>query len=266
MAEAGRVPVGADPSQPNAARVYNYLLGGKDNYEVDQQVAHRMLAVDPATRRLAWFSRRFLLYGVELAARHGIRQFLDLGAGIPIAPHVHEVARKEQPAARVVAVDYDPVVHAHTNALLAGTPGVTSLLADVRDTEELIDRLRTEELVDFTQPVALLIVGVLHFIMDEEKPHEVIARFRDVLAPGSYLVFTQASDSTAAEFMNQTGDDTGGSPAQVAYRSREQAQRFLDGFEDMEKGLAPLQQWFDTELLITKLVIYGGIGRKPAPP
>src|SRR5262245_50996306 len=91
VTEAGRVPVGVDPSKPNAARVYNYLLGGKDNYEVDQMVAQRMLAVDPGTRRLAWFSRRFGLRGVEMAAHQGVRQFLDIGAGIPIAPNLHEV-------------------------------------------------------------------------------------------------------------------------------------------------------------------------------
>ncbi|MFQ6328800.1 SAM-dependent methyltransferase [Nocardia sp. CWNU-33] len=122
MPEAERVPSGADPTKPNAARVYNYMLGGKDNYEVDQMVAHRMLAVAPDTRTLAWFCRQFLLHSVQLAAEAGVRQFIDIGAGIPISPNVHEVAQQVDASARVVSIDYDPVVYAHGNALLAGVP------------------------------------------------------------------------------------------------------------------------------------------------
>ncbi|MBL1074677.1 SAM-dependent methyltransferase [Nocardia sp. 2] len=266
MPEAGRVPVGVDPSKPNAARVFNYLLGGKDNYEVDQMVAHRMLAVDPATRTLAWFSRQFLLHGVRMAAEQGIRQFIDIGAGIPITPDVHEVAREIEPAARVVSIDYDPVVHAHANALLAGTPGVTSMLADVRAPVEMIVRLRSDHAIDFSQPVAVLIVGVLHFVMDDEDPYGIIARFRDVMAPGSLLVYTQAGSTTAPEFMARTGMDTDNSPAQVAYRTQEQAARFLDGFEVVGPGVTPIQQWLGDDLPETKLVLFGGIGRKPEDP
>ncbi|QLY34374.1 SAM-dependent methyltransferase [Nocardia huaxiensis] len=246
---------------PNAARVYNYLLGGKDNYEVDQMVAHRMLAVAPETKALAWFSRKFMLNSVKMAAEQGIRQFVDIGAGIPIAPNVHEIVHAVEPEARVVAADYDPVVIAHFNAALGSAPGVTTMLADVR-APDLLDRLQTEQHIDFTRPVAIVLVGVLHFIMDDEKPYEVVARLRDAMAPGSYLIFTQGGDTTTEEFKQRTGMDTAKSSAQPAYRTHEETLRFLDGFEIVEPGLVPVQQWLGDDLPDTQLVLFGGIGRK----
>ncbi|WP_433525675.1 SAM-dependent methyltransferase [Nocardia pseudovaccinii] len=263
MAEADRAPVRVDPSKPNAARVYNYLLGGKDNYEVDQRVAERMLAVAPDTKTTAWFSRKFLLNAVEEAAKAGIGQFIDIGAGIPISPNVHEIAQKVDPAARVVMIDYDPVVHVHTNALLSGTSGVASILGDIRRTDEIIEKARTEGQIDFDQPVAILIVGVLHFVMDDEHPAEIIARLRDVMAPGSILAFTHGSVDTYAEFVAQSTGDTDGSSAQVQFRTPDMVAAYLDGFEIVEPGLVPVQDWLDDDLPHTKLVILGGVGRKP---
>lgn len=263
MSDGNRAPVGIDPTRPNAARVYNYMLGGKDNYEVDQMVAHRMLAVAPDTKTLAWFSRRFLLQAVEMAAEQGIRQFLDIGAGIPISPNVHEVAQEIQPSARVISIDYDPVVHVHSNALLANVTGVTPILADIRDTDEIIEKVRAEHLIDWDEPVAILVVGVLHFIMDDEHPEEIVARFRNEMAPGSYFALTHASDHTTTDFMTTTRSDTVGSPAQVRYRDPISVARLLDGFELVDPGVRPVQDWIDRALPQTKLVILGGIGRIP---
>lgn len=263
MSEDNRVPVGVDPFRPNAARVYNYMLGGKDNYEADQMVARRMLSVAPDTKTLAWFSREFLLRAVRMAAENGIRQFIDIGAGIPISPNVHEVAQGIQASALVASIDYDPVVHAHTNASLAGAHGVTPILADIRSPEEIIDRVQTEAGIDWNEPVAILIVGVLHFVMDDEKPTEIITRFRDAMAPGSFLAFTHASDRTHDDFMYLSSSDTRDSPAQVRFRPPAQVQQFLDGFDVVAPGLVEVQDWLEGDLPITKLVVLGAIGRKP---
>ncbi|WP_067823703.1 SAM-dependent methyltransferase [Nocardia inohanensis] len=263
MSEANRVPVGVDPTKPNAARVYNYMLGGKDNYEVDQVVAQRMLAVAPDTKTQAWFSRKFLLGAVEFAAQEGIRQFLDIGAGIPITPNVHEVAQQIEPDARVVSIDYDPVVHVHSNALLAAEKGVTTMLADVRETEKLIGRLREEEQIDFDQPVAILIVGVLHFVMDDEDPKQIFERFFEVMAPGSVLAFTHASTTTQHEFIEQSKSDLVRSSAQAVFRTPDVVASFIEDFEQIEPGLVKVQEWLGDDLPDTNLALLAAIIRKP---
>ncbi len=263
MSDARRAPEGVDTSKPNSARVYDYLLGGKDNYEVDRQVANRMLLVAPDTRITAWFSRQFLIQAVQTAAAAGVRQFIDLGAGIPTTPAVHEVAQKIDADARIAAVDYDPVVYAHSNALLAGIPGVTPILADIRDIDELIGRLRSEAAVDFDRPVAVMLCGVLHFIMDDERPDEIIARLAEVMAPGSYLALTQGSTDSTEAFTSQARRDLTDSPSRFVFRSAAQTAALLDGFEILAPGIVPLQNWLDGELPATDLVIFGGICRKP---
>ncbi|MEU2037288.1 SAM-dependent methyltransferase [Nocardia niwae] len=259
-----RAPRGVDPNLPNSARVYDYLLGGKDNYEVDRAVAHRMLSIAPDTRTLAWFSRQFLVRAVQSAAEAGIRQFIDLGAGIPTSPNVHEVARKTDPSARVVYVDFDPVVYSHCNALLAHAEGVTAMLGDVRRPDDIIDRLRSGGLIDFGEPVAITLVGVLHFVMDDEHPAEIVARLREAMAPGSRLAFTHGADNSDPDFITQSSSDTAKSSAQVVYRSPAVVESLFAGFEMIEPGVVPLQQWLDDDLPDTKLVLLGGVVRKPS--
>ncbi|MFI6041932.1 SAM-dependent methyltransferase [Nocardia sp. NPDC051321] len=258
MSDLHRSP-GLNPNVPSSARIYDYMLGGKDNYDIDREVAHRMLAIAPDTRTLAWFIRQFLVKAVEVAADSGVRQFIDLGAGIPTSPNVHETARKIEPSARVVYIDNDPIVHAHCDALLAHSPGVTALKADIRQPDDIIDRLKTGSLIDFNEPVALLIVGVLHYVMDDEHPQQILAKFRDVMAPGSYLALTQASGDTHPDFIGQSHEDTNNSPSQVRYRTREQTAVFFDGFDMIGPGVVPAQEWLDDDLPATRLVIYGGI-------
>ncbi|QIS16530.1 SAM-dependent methyltransferase [Nocardia arthritidis] len=255
--------MGIETRKPNSARVYNYLLGGKDNYEVDQLVAQRMLDVAPDTGTVARLSRRFLVQAVRIAAEAGIQQFVDLGAGIPVSPNVHEIAQKIDASARVASVDHDPVVYMHSTALLSGVPGVIPMLADIRRTDELIDRLRTEALIDFDRPVAILLVGVLHFVVDKAQPPAIIARLRTELAPGSYLAFTHGSDESDRSFMLQSLSDTAGSTAQSVYRSRDEVRGFFDGFEFLGPGLVPIQEWLDDGPPRTSLVILGGVCRKP---
>ncbi|MFI1916267.1 SAM-dependent methyltransferase [Nocardia sp. NPDC020380] len=275
MTKRNRAPIGVDPTKPNAARVYNYMLDGQDNYEADRIVAERMLQVAPDTKATAWFSRRFLLKAVELAAEAGITQFLDIGAGIPISPNVHEVAQDIRPESRVVYIDFDPVVIAHANALLTSAPGVSSMLADIRNPDEIIERARKEHDIDFDRPVAIVIVGVLHFVMDDEQPAEILARFRDELAPGSLVAFTHASDHTNQMFMTQSSNDLINSPAQVQFRSPEQVKPLLDGFDIVEPGVSIVQNWLVNNELPetrftgggplpeTRLVVLGAVGRKP---
>ncbi|KZM74343.1 hypothetical protein AWN90_24960 [Nocardia terpenica] len=259
----GRVPEGIEPSKPNAARVYNYLLGGRDNYEVDRAFAERMLAVAQHSWIIARLGRLFLLHAVRLAAEAGVRQFIDLGAGLPTSPNVHEVAQKVDPAARAVYIDYDPVVHAHANAYLDGVPGVTPMLADIRRPHDIIDRLRADALIDFTEPVAALLVGVLHHVMDDEHPAEIITRFRDAMATGSYLVFTHPSTDIAPADYQQLSHYTAGSSCQFVCRSPAEVTRWFDGFDFIGRGVIPIQHWLDNNTLVTHPTWLGGICRKP---
>ncbi|WP_063043910.1 SAM-dependent methyltransferase [Nocardia pseudovaccinii] len=260
--ENNRTPQPFNPGLVNSARVYDYLLGGKDNREIDQDMADQMLSRAPEIKTLAWFTRSFMLKAVEMAAEAGIRQFLDLGSGIPSSPNVHEVAREIEPSARVVYVDYDPVVHAHCDALLAKPRGVTALLGDVRRPHDILDQLKNHALIDFNEPVAITLISVLHYVMDDEHPAEIIAAFRDQLAPGSYLTISHGSIDSAPEIL-QVLAGTNDTSAQVAFRSTAQTEAFFAGFELLEPGVVPVQQWLRADLPDTRMVMLGAIGRKP---
>ncbi|MFI5716292.1 SAM-dependent methyltransferase [Nocardia sp. NPDC051750] len=260
--EGNRTPQPFNPGQLNSARVYDYLLGGKDNRLIDRDLADQMLSQAPEIKTLAWFSRSFALKAVEMAAEAGIRQFLDLGSGIPNSPSVHEVARETEPSAAVVYVDYDPVVHAHCDALLAGPSGVTALLGDVRRPHDILDQLKSQTLINFDEPVAITLIGVLHYVMDDENPAEIIAAFRDQLAPGSYLAITHGSVDSAPEILEVLAG-TKETSAQVDFRSTAQTEAFLAGFELLEPGVVPVQQWLRPGLPDTRMVMLGAIGRKP---
>ncbi|MEC3952654.1 SAM-dependent methyltransferase [Nocardia sp. CDC153] len=262
MSEGNRAPVGVDPFRPNPARVYNYMLGGKDNYDADRLVGDRMLQVAPDTKDTAWHSRRFLMEAVRIAAESGIRQFVDIGAGIPFTPNVHEVAQEIEPSAIVASIDFDPVVFAHSNALLSSAPGVTPILADIREPDKLLELAQNEAGIDFSQPVIFLIVGVLHFVMDDEQPFEAVARLRDAMVPGSLLAIQHASTNTHPFFKNTSSNDTVGSPSQVDFRPPEVVERFFEGLEMLPPGLAPANEWLEGDLRATKLVVLCGIGRK----
>ncbi|WP_280465344.1 SAM-dependent methyltransferase [Nocardia brasiliensis] len=258
-----RTPEPFDPGQVNSARVWDYLLGGKDYREVDQGYGNEMLSRAPEIRTLAWFARSFMLKAVQMAADAGIRQFIDLGSGIPTSPHVHEAAREIAPSAQVVYVDYDPVVHSHCDALLAGPCGVTALLGDIRHPGEILDQIKNHTTIDLDQPVAVTAIGVLHYVMDDERPGEIVAAFRDAMAPGSLLAITHGSTNSYPEIL-QVLTAAKGTSAQVCFRSPPQTEAFLDGFELLEPGVVPVQQWLRHDLPKTRMVMDGAIGRKPA--
>lgn len=267
MTELERVPPGVNPSVPSSARVYDYLLGGKDNLSVDRAVAERLLAVAPDTRLVARANRTFQVEAVQHLAEQGVRQFIDLGTGIPTSPSIHQTARAVNPACRIVYVDYDPVVRMHAQVLLADAPGVAGIQGDLRRPIELLADPHITGLIDFDQPVCVLMVGVLHYVMDEEDPAGIVATFRKRLAPGSHLVISHAMAESDPKAIAQLRFTTDGSPAQARFRTREEVLRLFDGFELIGPGLVPVQDWhLDPDALPLldgppHLRVDGGVGR-----
>lgn len=177
--------LGIDVAVPSVARMYDYGLGGKDNFAVDRELAEQVLARVPEGRDIALANRRFLGRAVEFLTKAGIRQFLDLGAGLPSQNNVHEVAQRGCPDARVVYVDYDPVVLTHANALLATDDSTVAVLEDIRNPERILAHPDVRRLLDFSQPVAVMCVAVLHFITDDADPWGLVSTLTDALVPGS---------------------------------------------------------------------------------
>ena len=204
--EPGFALADIDTSRPHPARMYDFYLGGKDNYAVDQEAAQEILRAVPEVRDMARENRAFLQRAVRfLVGEAGIRQIIDIGTGIPAAGNVHEVAREMAPDVRVIYVDNDPIVHVHASALLTGTGSTRIVLADLREPATILAHPRVRELIDFSQPVALLLVAILHFITDDANPGQIIATFRDALPLGSYsrcrtgpLIFTRRTPSATA--------------------------------------------------------------------
>jgi hypothetical protein len=243
VTELERVPPGVDPSVPSSARVYDYLLGGKDHVAIDRAVAEKLLAAAPDARLVARANRLFLVRAVRHLAEQGVRQFIDIGAGIPTSPSVHEVAREVSPACRVIYVDNDPVVRMHAQVLLADAPGVASVQADLRRPAGVLADPHVTGLIDFDQPVVVLLVGVLHFVMDEEDPAGIVAALRRRMAPGSHLVLSHAMAESDPEAIAQLILATANTPAQSTFRTRAEVMALFAGFDLLEPGLVPVQDW-----------------------
>jgi len=237
-------PGSFDPNVANPARVWNYWVGGKDNFAVDREAGERVLELLPHMMLLAQMTRRFLIDTVhQLTADNGIRQFLDIGTGLPTAENTHEVAQRVAPESRIVYVDNDPVVINHAHALLTGTPeGVTDYVdADLRDPATIL--ARAARVLDFGQPVAVLLIGVLHFIAESDDPYGLVARLVDAVPSGSYLVIVHgASDIQAEAVAESTRLYNQMSSVRYTPRSREQVARFFEGLELVDPGLVPIGQ------------------------
>ncbi|MEV7383138.1 SAM-dependent methyltransferase [Streptomyces lydicus] len=258
-----------DVTIPSVARMYDYYLGGKDNYAVDREACEELSKVVPSTQVLAINNRRFLQRVVRwLAGEHGIRQFIDHGSGLPTQDNVHQVAQQIDPAARVVYVDNDPIVLAHGRALLEENANTAVIQADMRDTDGIFGSPEVERLIDFDQPVAALFVSVLHCIPDSDDPAGLIKRVADRLAPGSFLVVCQLVSEDAAtrdfvtEFMRvQTHGQWG------RVRQAHELAGFLDGLEILEPGLLEVSTWkpdadIGPKQLTQEWIEYGGVARK----
>ncbi len=232
-----------DPSTPNPARIYDYLLGGKDWFPADEAAAKELLALVPEAHAGARENRAFLGRVVRYLAREaGIRQFLDVGTGMPTQGNVHEVAHGVAPNARVVYVDNDPVVHVHANALLAEET-TTAVLADLRQPYRILQHPKTRALLDFTRPLAVLLVAVLHFIEDADGPGEVVACFRDAMPPGSFLVVSHATGDFRPEIAGKVTAVYERAAAPLVLRSRAQVAAFFHGFELVPPGLVQPAAW-----------------------
>jgi SAM-dependent methyltransferase len=237
-------PPGVDTRRANVARVYDYWLGGSHNFLADQDAGRAIVAVEPRMRLIAQANRAFLGRAVRFLAASGVRQFLDIGSGIPTEANVHEVAQQAAPGARVAYVDVDPVAVAHSRALLAGNPGAGVLEADLREPENILAHETTRQLIDFSQPTGLLLMVVLHFLADDEDPWGLVATLRDALPPGSYLVLGHATDEAmptvaqAAETVYNRAVATS-----LHLRPRAEILRFFDGFDLVDPGLVYVPLW-----------------------
>jgi O-methyltransferase involved in polyketide biosynthesis len=257
-----------DTHMPNPARIWNYWVGGKDNFAADREAADQVLQAMPAMPLIARLVRRFLIDVVyQLADGYGIRQFLDIGTGLPTADNTHDVAQRAAPESRIVYVDHDPVVLSHARALLTSSPeGATDYVpADLRDTGTIAaGAART---LDFRQPVAVLLIAVLHFIPDADDPHGIVKRLMDAVPPGSYLVISHAaSDIAAGATAEMARRYNERSPVPITPRSREQVARFFDGLDMIPPGLVPLSHWWGSGQAeagaASDLAGYCGLGRK----
>jgi O-methyltransferase involved in polyketide biosynthesis len=239
-----RVPEGVDVTRPSIARIYDYLLFGKDNFAVDRAAADKLMQSPLRLRRIALANRAFLVRAVGFFAEQGISQYLDLGSGLPTSPSVHEVAREIIPAARVVYVDHDPIVVAHNDALLATRDGVVTIRADLRNPDAVLGHEALATCIDFSQPVAVLLLMVLHFVSQEEDAPGIIARFRDRMAPGSYLAMSLGtSDGADPQMAAETTQTYAGARMPFTLRSRAQIMDLFDGFDLVEPGVVSLPEW-----------------------
>ncbi len=238
------VPPEVDTRRANVARVYDYWLGGSHNFLPDQDLARAIAAVEPNIRAIARANRAFLGRAVRLLAAAGIGQFLDIGSGIPTERNVHEVAQQASPGARVVYADIDPVAVAHSQAILAGNQNAAVIGGDLREPEKILAHDATRRLIDFGQPVGLLLAGVLQFIADAEDPWRIVATLREALAPGSHLALSHVTDEGRPEVMQAAEKVYNRSVAtQVHIRPRTEILRFFDGFDLMGPGLVFIPLW-----------------------
>ena len=255
---------GIDITKPHAARVYDWALGGKDHYEADREYGEQVVAVAPEYPRLARANRGFLERAVGLVAGAGVRQFIDLGTGIPTSPSVHEVATAADPTARVMYIDNDPIVSVHNDALLANAENVRSIQADIRRPDEILGHPALRELIDFAEPVAVLLVAVLHVIPDSADPAGIVARFTERLGPGSYLVLSQLTSDGDPEAVARSRAATQDTAIPLAFRPHREILGFFDGFDLVEPGLVSVHEWRPVApAQPTRLVVLGGVGRKP---
>jgi hypothetical protein len=263
-----------DTTVPHPARRYDFLLGGKDNFAADRTSAEELLRAMPTAGLAAIENRRFLQRVVAFLAREmGIRQFLDIGTGIPTSPNVHEIAQAIAPVSRIVYVDNDPLVMAHTRALMTSEPeGATSFVhADLRWPETILAHPALRATLNLRKPVALLLIAVLHFLTDEDKPHAKVAHLIEALPPGSVVVlshvtFDPLTDETVKLLTALAAPEAGHGPFQA--RDENEVARFLDGLEPVDPGLVSIVHWLPEETpkpeaSAADTAVYGVVARKP---
>ncbi|WP_433357872.1 SAM-dependent methyltransferase (plasmid) [Microtetraspora malaysiensis] len=235
---------GIDATRPSPARMYDFFLGGSNNFDVDRMMAERVTSVSRETVDVAKSNRQFLINAVRYAAEKGIRQFLDIGSGLPSAQNVHEVARAVAPDARTLYVDNDPSVLPHARALILGDENTRYIQADARDPKGVLSNAETIRLLDFSQPVALLLVAVLHFIRDADDPRGIVSRFMSELPSGSMLILSHVTvDEIDPELWEKIQAANAQLPIQLNFRTGEEIRRFFDGLDLVEPGMVDCRAW-----------------------
>jgi len=245
--------------------MYDYLLGGKDNFAADREAVERLAAAVPYAADVARENRRFLQRATRFAAAQGIAQFIDIGTGLPTVGNVHEIARRVRPGARVVYVDIDPVVLAHARAMLVTDEGTHAIQADIRDPAAILGNRTVLSSLDFSRPICLLMVAVVHFLRDEDDPAGLIRTYVDALPPGSYLVLSHlATDGPNVAHMMAAIEAYATSSTPLTFRSSDAIRGFFHGLHLIEPGLVRAWEWRPVpgENFRTGW-IYAGVGRKP---
>ncbi|MFC4108695.1 SAM-dependent methyltransferase [Micromonospora zhanjiangensis] len=261
-----------DPTVPHPARRYDYWLGGKDNFAADRHSGDAVAAAYPAIRTTAIENRRFMHRATrQLAAGAGIRQFLDIGTGIPTRPNLHEVAQSVAPDTRVVYVDNDPIVLNHARALLASNPkGATAYVdADLRQPDRILTDDELLATLDLTRPVGLMLVAILHFLVDHDEAYRVVRTLVDALPSGSHLVISHATtDLVPPRVAASAAPTSDASQIRMSFRTRDQIAAFFDGLELLPPGVSPITEWRPDarsagRTPVDQASMYGAVARKP---
>jgi hypothetical protein len=259
--------VGMNTGRAHPGRIYDFLLGGKDNFRADREAAERMVRMVPGVVDCARENRAFLGRAVTYLARQGVEQFMDIGSGLPTEPNVHEVAQQFCPNARVVYVDNDPIVVRNAQALLATDDHTIAVRGDLRDPVGIVTHPKVRRHLDFSQPVGVLLVAILHFIPDSHDPARIIRTLRDTVATGSYLVISHGlSDTTACDAAaNQAAAKEYSQLAQpVTLRTHDQMKGLLTGWDQVEPGLVPVSTWRpDGRPRGVPVPVLAGVARRP---
>lgn len=237
------VPEGVSDTVPSAARMYDYLLGGGHNFAVDREKIDKINAVAPLVGQIALRNRAFLRRAVLTLVECGIRQFLDIGSGIPTVGNVHEIAQQADPQARVVYVDNEPVAVSHSELVLEGNDLATAILADMRDPAGILEHPTTRQMLDFDAPIGLLMVTVFHYAADADGPAELLARYREALVPGSYLALSHLRSDVNSADVTGIVELMKNSTNPVYPRDRAAIADLFTGFRLLEPGLVPTLQW-----------------------
>ncbi|WP_406317865.1 SAM-dependent methyltransferase [Streptosporangium sp. NBC_01639] len=269
MAEE-QAPQGVDPTIPSVARMYDYYLGGKDNFASDRAAAEKFIEIVPGIRMMAQANRVFLRRAVTELAGQGIRQFLDIGSGLPTQENVHQVAHRIIPDARVTYVDNDPIVLAHGRALLSDNPYTIVVPGDMREPKALLDSPEIRASIDFDEPVALILLAMLHFVPDDAVADQIVASVREVLPSGSHLVISHAFAGRSSEEAHARADRVYRSTTAGSITSRGPAElaAYLEGLEVLTPGIVPVEAWRpepeeDVTIDFTLPSILGAVARVP---
>lgn len=267
MTRPSWAPADIDLDRPSASRVYDYFLGGMHNFEIDRQLAQQIASLSPEVGETMRANRRMLRRCVRFLADAGIRQFLDIGSGIPTVGNVHEIAQERNPQARILYVDIDPVAVAHSRAILNDNPGAAIIQADIAEPDTILTDPQANRLLDFREPIAVLMLGVLHFVPDSADPAGCVRRLRDAVVPGSYLAIVHATQDGQPPDVLEAQKLSGRTSTEIILRTGTQIAAYFDGVTLVDPGLVHLPLWrpdspSDIGEQPERTGAYGGVGRK----